>query len=379
VSANSDPTTRRGAVSVNNAQVVIAQDAAPCTFTVAPTTVSAPAGGGSATIAVTASSGVCTWNASSQASWIQVSSGSGGTGNGNATLTIATNSGAARSGTVSVAGQSVTISQPAVTATCNATLSASTKSFEADGGEGSVSVSIGAGCSWSAVSDVGWVTVTAGRSGTGSGDVHFIASANPTTSTRVGTLTIVGQTFTVTEAGAAPPPPPPSTCSYTIGPTSQTVGASGGTGSVTVTAASGCSWTAATGVSWLTITAGATGSGNGTVSFTIAANSGSSRTGTLTIAGQTFTLTQATFVCTFSISPTSASFPKDGGSGTVTVTAAGSCGWTASESVSWITIDSGASGTGNGTVNYTVKKNNDGSRTGTITIAGQTFTVTQSH
>ncbi len=45
---------------------------------------------------------------------------------------------------------------------------------------------------------------------------------------------------------------------------------------------------------------------------------------------------------------------------------------------SWIIIDSGNSGSGNGTVDYTVSSNaGSSSQTGTMTIAGKTFTVTQ--
>jgi hypothetical protein len=45
---------------------------------------------------------------------------------------------------------------------------------------------------------------------------------------------------------------------------------------------------------------------------------------------------------------------------------------------SWITITSGASGTGNGTVSYSLSENTGAKkRTGTLTIAGQTYTVTQ--
>ena len=46
---------------------------------------------------------------------------------------------------------------------------------------------------------------------------------------------------------------------------------------------------------------------------------------------------------------------------------------------SWITITSGSTGSGNGTVNYSVSPNTSTSlRTGTMTIAGKTFTATQS-
>ncbi len=83
--------------------------------------------------------------------------------------------------------------------------------------------------------------------------------------------------------------------------------------------------------------------------------------------------------CTYTISPASASFGASGGSGTVSVSAPLGCSWTAVSNVSWISIVSGASGSGNGTVTYSVASNNSASsRTGTLTIAGQTFTVYQS-
>ena len=85
-------------------------------------------------------------------------------------------------------------------------------------------------------------------------------------------------------------------CSYSIaagGPASAVALASGGTGSVTVTAAPGCSWAAVSNVPWVTISSGAAGNGNGTVSYAVAANSGFTRSATLTIAGQSFTISQA--------------------------------------------------------------------------------------
>lgn len=116
-------------------------------------------------------------------------------------------------------------------------------------------------------------------------------SANTGASQRTGTLTIAGQTFTVTQEGAV-------TCTYSISPTSQSFGASGGSGSVSVTTNSNiCSWLAYSNVSWITITSGSSGTGNGTVYYTIVANtSSSSRTGTITVHGAysyIFTATQS--------------------------------------------------------------------------------------
>ena len=82
--------------------------------------------------------------------------------------------------------------------------------------------------------------------------------------------------------------------------------------------------------------------------------------------------------CSFSISPTSASFESSGGTGSVAVTTATGCDWNANSNSSWIKITSSSSGSGNGTVSYSVSSNSSSSsRTGSITVAWQTFTVTQ--
>ena len=82
--------------------------------------------------------------------------------------------------------------------------------------------------------------------------------------------------------------------------------------------------------------------------------------------------------CTYNISPTSKTFDQAGGTGTVSVTTQSGCTWTAQSNNSWITITSGSSGTGSGTLSYRVDAcTGSGTRTGTMTIAGKTFTVTQ--
>ena len=83
--------------------------------------------------------------------------------------------------------------------------------------------------------------------------------------------------------------------------------------------------------------------------------------------------------CTFSISPTSASFGASGGTGSVSVATQSGCTWSASSSASWLTITSGSSGTGNGTISYSVSANtNPDSRSASSTFAKKVFTVTQS-
>ena len=83
--------------------------------------------------------------------------------------------------------------------------------------------------------------------------------------------------------------------------------------------------------------------------------------------------------CTFSLAATAVAVPVGGGTGSVNVTAnGGQCAWSAASNSSWLTVTSGGSGTGNGTVNFTAAANNNAAaRAGTLTIAGLVFTVTQ--
>src|SRR6185436_4328989 len=53
--------------------------------------------------------------------------------------------------------------------------------------------------------------------------------------------------------------------------------------------------------------------------------------------------------CSFSLSTTTITTTSTGGTSTVNVTTPGTCSWTATSNASFITITSGASGTGNGT------------------------------
>src|SRR5262245_32386105 len=172
-----------------------------------------------------------------------------------------------------------------------------------------------------------------------------------------------------------------SPCSYSISPTSSTVGAAASSGSVSVAAGAGCAWTASSGAGWITITSGASGWGNGAVGYSVAANtSSSSRTGTLSIAGNTYTLTQQgqTPTCSYTVSPTSESSPAGGETATVTVTTTAGCMWTATSNATWITVTAGGSGSGNGTVTYNAAANTgSASRSGTLTVAGQTVIVSQ--
>ena len=101
----------------------------------------------------------------------------------------------------------------------------------------------------------------------------------------------------------------PAACSYSLSTQSRSGNSASTTGTtVGVNAGSGCAWNASSDSAWLTITSGSSGSGAGSVGYSVAANSTTSqRVGRLTIAGATFTFTQAGAACGYSLSPTSRS------------------------------------------------------------------------
>ena len=113
----------------------------------------------------------------------------------------------------------------------------------------------------------------------------------------------------------------------------------------------------------------------GAYSFTITATILSS----LCPGSRSYTLTIESPACQFSVSPTNHAFSPQGGNGVVSVDASDSCAWTAAPDDPLITITSGATGSGAGTVGFAVSQNpNGGSRRGTLTIAGRKVTVVQS-
>jgi hypothetical protein len=82
--------------------------------------------------------------------------------------------------------------------------------------------------------------------------------------------------------------------------------------------------------------------------------------------------------CTYTISPSSASFSASGGTGSVSITTPSYCNWTSSSGVPWITLNAG-SGLGSGVMTYSVASNTAStSRTAGLTIAGNVFTINQS-
>lgn len=289
VSANTSTAQRTGSVIVGGLTQMITQAGAACTFSINSTSQSFSSGGGQGSVGVLAPAG-CNWLAQSNAAFITITAGSSGSGNGTVSYSVSANtSPSQRSGTMTIAGRTFTVTQSGAGGGCTFSINPTSQSFTSTGGSGAVNVSAGTGCAWTATSNAGFITITSGSSGSGSGSVNFSVQANSSASPRTGTMTVAGQTFTVTQSGVAG-------CTFSISPTSASYRKPGGSGTVSVTTGAGCNWTAVSNATWITVTSGSSGSGSGTVTYTVEVNnSGSTRTGTVTIAGKTLTVKQASF------------------------------------------------------------------------------------
>jgi hypothetical protein len=164
-------------------------------------------------------------------------------------------------------------------------------------------------------------------------------------------------------------------CSYNVSPLSASYNSGGGWGQINITASTpGCTWTASTSTSWITLNPKTS-----TVQpYRVAPNSSSTqRSGSISVAGKTIQITQEG-ACTYSISEDRQQFSSFGGWAFINVTARSGCNWTVSSDSTWLNIVSNRSGSGNGWVLLSVAPNWGGPRTGRASIAGKTFTATQS-
>jgi probable HAF family extracellular repeat protein len=323
-------------------------------------------------VKVTVNDSRCPWVPVSNQSWISLYSLDQSILSGNGTFGILISSNTSelpRTGSVTIENQTLTVNQ----AGCNYTLSSSYPNFDSAGGGGTISVTNDSSeCQWTASSNAPWLSVSP-SSGSGSKTLSFTVAPNTDLANRNAIITIGGKTITVNQSGL--------NCTYALSPASQTVspdGTSTAENTINITTQEGCNWVATTAATeWISMST-SKGSGSGQIKFWVFTYTGTSpRTATISSEGQTATVTQDP--CIFSLPYTRDNFYKAGGAGTARVVSNGYCGWTATSTVPWITINSeSASGTGNGFLDFTVSANTGATdRTGTLVMGGQTFLVTQ--
>lgn len=179
-----------------------------------------------------------------------------------------------------------------------------------------------------------------------------------------GAAAACGSSATTTVTATAPST---TRCQATLSASSANFGAAGGTGTLGVTVARECSWTATSQAAWIQLTSGTSGQGDGNVSFKVAANGDPiERRGALGVAEQTASVVQAAAPCRFDVTPPG-DLPSSGGQATITVSTQDACAWNASSNAAWATL-SPSSGKGPASLVATVMPNSGAERTAMVTI-----------
>jgi len=310
--------------------------------------------GGAASVVV---QGDGSWTATADQSWITVKSGASGTGAGSVVYIVNANATAdTRIGHINIGGNTYTITQYGY----EATISPASATFDRYGGNGTISVTVDAGVSWSAVANNNWITVSP-ASGMSVGTVDYTVAAYDGVVSRVGSITIGGKTFTVNQTGV----------DVSISPENTTKGEGADIIAVTINALSTTQWAVTPNASWISVIDKETGYGDYVLTLAINANpSFERRTGTVSIGTATLTIEQdGTSTASLAIDPANATASASGAYGNIAVYATPDAGWTAESLTPWLTISEGTSGAGNGNIKYVASANPTlSSRTGQIEI-----------
>jgi uncharacterized protein (TIGR03437 family) len=342
----------------------------PCTFTFDPAgDLDVPRGGRRlARARIKASAPDCEYRLTGP-SWINLDFNQSGVGDAEFAYTVTPNTGLLPRAASIFAGNSrfLVVQRGCSFSTRPAEVSASNT-----GGTGTFTVA--ADCPFEVESDVSWLRVAATENAR---TLAFTVDPNTTGNPRTGTLR-VGPSGNVDIYYQAVPSAPVFRVRQgeLLLPGSATVEAEGGQVAILVNFQPGVPWSATTKESWLSVTAGAAGVGRGTITIQVFPHSGPEpRVGEILIGGLRFVVTQQPTGCKYAASPDSQNFPAAGGSGSFQIGTA--CDWTASSTLSWITVQTVA-GRGDGAVRFTVAPNpGSTARSGTIAVGGAAVTITQ--
>lgn len=154
--------------------------------------------------------------------------------------------------------------------------------------------------------------------------------------------------------------------------------ASGGSGTLAISAARDCTWSLTVDSSWVTVGGDHSGQGDASIGFTVGANPQTAgRSATVAVSGQSVRLSQSGAPCVFSLSRTGDAIGAAGGSLSVGVNTLAGCSWSATTSTPWISIASGQNGNASATVALGIAANPGAARVGQVNIAGQIYSVNQ--
>ncbi len=379
---NNSTTPRTGTITitgpgVNPITITINQEGGVANLCLAPTTIDLDSPGG--TFLFDVISNQPNWDIMSNVSWLTLNRNIGG-GNANVTATYTEN--VAPTNRTAI----ITLTAPGLPSK-ELTVFQSGQGFVFEVSEDTICVNqdlqiamfnvTSSNLFWTVSDDASWMQIPGpSSSGFGNGTVD-VQILNNTGTTRYGNVMVEvmnapPKVVVIKQTGIAP--------DLTVNPTTINVTAPAGFEEITVT--SNCEWTAVSNDSWITITdPQGSVNGNGTVDFSYTENMDTSpRTGTITIScgalSRTIEVTQEGAGLTLDVSPLDITVDAPMTSRTVKVTSNGD--WCVVSNDSWITIGSGANGTGNGDVVLDFSENTSpSSRTGSVVISTKGTVVTE--
>src|ERR1035441_8004481 len=205
--ANPNATPRSGFMTIALINVTVTQAGANCTFSLTPTSQNFPVAGGTGTFLVQTA---CGWLAAGNVNWITLPNANNFFSGAPVSYSVAANTCvAARSGTITL--QQTNLTKPPTLAVTqdgspnNLSLSAYSATVPAAASDGRITVTTGDVCSWSATTDVSWIQITFGASGTGNGGLSYHLLAN-TVAQRTGSIHVGALTYTITQQAPVAPP-----------------------------------------------------------------------------------------------------------------------------------------------------------------------------
>ncbi len=317
-----------------------------CTYTVTLATSAFGGGGGTSEASVKAPAG-CGWTAVSRADWITIRSGANGSSDGTVSFSVAPFDGAEpRAAALVIAQQTLSVTQNL----CDARPKPEALNFADSGGQADMDIEVDAGCRWTAEPGAAWVAV-APASGVGPARVTVRIEENRE-SEREAVLRVNSRPVTIRQ-GAEP-------CGFEVTLTPASFLISGGQGRLGVRTRRGCAWQADTGgTGWLTFPGSASGNGLGEIAVEVAPNAEvTDRRATIRVGSASADVVQrGQQSCEYRVQPAEALVRTSGGSGSVAISTAPGCRWTATNTQPFVRLSGEGPHTGSATIGYEVGAN----------------------
>lgn len=166
-------------------------------------------------------------------------------------------------------------------------------------------------------------------------------------------------------------------CQVSVTPSATTYRSAGGTGTLNITVARECSWSASSAAPWIAFTSAREGQGDGSVAYRVDANGDPiTRRGAVSVGAARVELSQEAAPCRYQVTPASEPAPAIGGERQIIVRTHALCNWTAISTAPWI-APIPASGRGEGVVRIVFTENPGAARAADVVVANQRVTMSQ--